>query len=177
MTNFKEIVTKAVIGKGKKNFITNHTVTPEIAPSTILGCWIINHNFKGYRTGESVKIEGSYDVNIWYSCLNDTKTEVVKQTNNYLENVVVPFNGGGDISSEDEVIVRSLKQPSSVKAERVDGSINYTVEKELGIELVGDTKIKIAIDDGEDPWQDLNDNKSDDVIEAIDKEVKDDFIN
>ena len=28
MANFKEIVTKAVLGKGKKSFITTHTVTP-----------------------------------------------------------------------------------------------------------------------------------------------------
>lgn len=43
MANYKEIVTKAVIGKGKKKFLTNHELTPTCEASTILGCWVINH--------------------------------------------------------------------------------------------------------------------------------------
>lgn len=43
MANYKEIVTKAIIGKGKKHFTTTSTVTPEVNPTTILGCWVINH--------------------------------------------------------------------------------------------------------------------------------------
>ena len=42
---YREIVTKAVIGKGKKKYRNSYQVTVEHAPSTILGCWIINHNF------------------------------------------------------------------------------------------------------------------------------------
>ena len=40
---YKEIVTKAVIGKGKKKYKNSYQVTVENTPSTILGCWIINH--------------------------------------------------------------------------------------------------------------------------------------
>ena len=43
MSSYKEIVTKAVIGKGKKSFNDVYTITPEIAPTTVLGCWVINH--------------------------------------------------------------------------------------------------------------------------------------
>lgn len=43
MANTREIVTKAVLGKGKRTFTTTNSVTPEITPSTILGCWVINH--------------------------------------------------------------------------------------------------------------------------------------
>lgn len=43
MANYKEIVTKAVIGKGKKKFITKSEITPEVVPTTVLGCWVINH--------------------------------------------------------------------------------------------------------------------------------------
>ena len=83
MASFKEIVTKAVIGKGKKTFTTTNSVVPECEASTILGCWVINHNFKGYKSGDTITVEGSYDINIWYSCQNDTKTEVVRQTDTY----------------------------------------------------------------------------------------------
>lgn len=183
MANFKEIVTKAIIGKGKKTFTTNHTITPEVEPSTILGCWVINHNFKGYKAGDSINVEGNFDVNIWYSCMNDTKTEVVRQTNSYQESVIVPRRSESDISGSEEIIVRSLKQPNCVKAEIVDGKINYTVEKELGIEIVGDTKVKIAIDENEEPWDEIgeinnqNEILDEEIEKEIDEQVQEEFLN
>ena len=99
MANTREIVTKAVVGKGKKTFTTTKTVTPECQPTTILGCWVINHTFRGYRSGNKINIEGSYDVNIWYSCSDDTKTEVVRETTNYLEEVNVPKQDDSDVTN------------------------------------------------------------------------------
>ena len=32
---------------------------------------------------------------------------------------------------------------------------NYTIEKELGIELVGDIKVKIEANNEEDPWDEI----------------------
>lgn len=43
MALYKEIVTKAVIGKGKKYFKNSYTLTPTDQPTTVLGCWVINH--------------------------------------------------------------------------------------------------------------------------------------
>lgn len=43
MTNYREIVTKAVVSKGKKTFTTSNSVSVNNNPSTILGCWVINH--------------------------------------------------------------------------------------------------------------------------------------
>ena len=43
MASFKEIVTKAVIGKAKKTSSNEFLLTPEEAPNTVLGCWVINH--------------------------------------------------------------------------------------------------------------------------------------
>lgn len=177
MPRFSEIVTKAVIAKGKKSFTSNHTITLDNEPSTILGCWIINHEFSGHKNKDSIDINGKYDVNIWYSCLNDTKTDVYKQTNTYNERVVLPEVNRLNLPSNEEVIIRSLKQPSCTKAEIVDGKINYTVEKELGIELVGDTKVKVAVDDIEDAWQDLKDvEPSVKTEQEIENEVKEDFL-
>ena len=179
MANTREIVTKAVVGKGKKNFTTTKSVTPEFNPNTILGCWVINHNFKGTKNGNKINIEGSYDVNIWYSCDNDTKTEVVKDTNKYKEEVNVPNTRDEDITNED-VIIRSLKQPTCTKCDIVDGKIEYVIEKELGIEIVGDVKVKIAYDEDEDPWDSLNDDKDEEKLEEasdkIDKEVNEEYL-
>lgn len=176
MASTREIVTKAVLGKGKRTFSTTNSVTPEVTPSTILGCWVINHTFRGYKNKDRIEIDGSYDVNIWYSCEDDTKTEVVRDSNTYKEIVNIKRKEDSDITNE-EIIVRSLKQPSCIKAEIVDGKIVYTIEKELGIELVGDTKVKIAYDEEEDPWDDLvDDNDFDVASKQIDEEVKENYL-
>ena len=63
MTNYREIVTKAVISKGKRLFTSTNSVDVE-NPSTVLGCWVINHNFNGTKSRNKIIINGSYDVNI-----------------------------------------------------------------------------------------------------------------
>ncbi len=176
MSSYKEIVTKAVIGKGKKLFTTENTVKVSNSPSTILGCWVINHNFHGEKQGDQVIISGSYDVNIWYSYDRDTKTDVVKETNHYQE-VVRMRNRDTDTDSED-IIVRSLKQPTCSNV-TIDGDeIHYTIEKELGIELVGDVKVKIEANEEEDPWDEIVDEAAQDEIssDTINQELHDDFI-
>ena len=174
MTNYKEIVTKAVVSKGKKLFTTVDQVTVD-NPSTILGCWVINHNFQGSRQGNQIIIEGSYDVNIWYSYDSDSKTDVLKKTNTYRE--VIHMRDVEDVTGE-EIIVRSLKQPSCMKAEIVNNQISYTIEKELGIELVGDIKVRIAADEEEDEWDDIVEDQTDtkDSSHQTIDDVKEDYI-
>jgi len=175
MANTREIVTKAVIGKGKKTFTTQNRTKPEEVPTTILGCWVINHNFSGAKVGNQISIQGSYDVNIWYSYDNDTKTNVLKEQNTYNEIVNVrPRETDDAISGGEDIIVRSLKQPSCVKVEIENGEILYTIEKELGIELVGDVKVKIETNEEEDPWEEIVDEKE--LEKTIEEEVKEDFI-
>lgn len=136
---------------------------------------VITHNFNGTKTGEQIKIDGSYDINIWYSYDNDTKTEVVRETNTYSE--IVKMRPRDDESSGEEIIVRSLKQPSCIKVDIDGNNINYVIEKELGIELVGDIKVKIEANNEEDPWEEIvEDSKTEEEIEKIDEEVKEDFI-
>ena len=176
MTNYKEIVTKAVISKGKRLFTTTNSVSVS-NPSTVLGCWVINHNFSGTKSNNKIIVNGSYDVNIWYSYDNDTKTAVIKEKNTYSETINMRRNSDMD----EEVIVRSLQQPSCVKA-IIDGDkINYTVEKVLGIELVGDVKVKVETNE-EDPWDEIleddivEENDSKIVNEEIDKNIDENFI-
>ncbi len=172
MANYREIVTKAVIAKGKKSFINEREIVVDKRPSTILGCWVINHSFNGVKNGDTIRIDGSYDVNIWYSYDGDKKTEVVKETNTYQE--TVHMRSVDTDCSNEEIIVRSLKQPNCTKMEIDGDKIKYSVEKELGIELVGDVKVKIETTGEEDPWEEITEEqKIDDVIE---NEVKEDYI-
>lgn len=71
-------------------------------------------------------------------------------------------------NDDEQIIVRSLKQPNCIKIDIDGGNINYTIEKELGIELVGDVKVKIQADDEEDPWDEIVEDKED-VTEKIDE--------
>ena len=175
MSSYKEIVTKAVIGKGKKVFTNTNSKSVENTPSTILGCWVINHQFQGKKQGDSIIIDGSYDVNIWYSYDNDTKTEVFKDRNTYQEIVNVRRREDAD-GDQEEIIVRSLKQPNCVKVDIDGNNIVYTIEKELGIELVGDLKVKILIDEEEEPWDEIIEDPEK-LEEQIDSEVNENFIN
>lgn len=170
MANYKEIVTKAVVSKGKKNFTTTKRVKAN-NPSTILGCWVINHKFNGTKSNDKIIINGSYDINIWYSSDNDTKTEVIKETNSYQE--VVKMRDRGNITNE-EVIVRSLKQPNCTNIDIVGNEIEYTIEKELGIELIGDVKVKVETALDEDPYDDIV--EDDHIEETIEEEVKEDYL-
>ena len=172
---FKEIVTKAIIGKGKKYFKNSYDLEPEVVPTTILGCWVINHNFKGYKKGSEVGVDGSYDVNVWYSYDNDSKTGVATKTINYNENFNVKLKENSEINNDTDIIVRILKQPNVSKVDIKDNKIVFDVEKELGVEIVGDTKVKINIYDDEEPWDILEDDYTEEVDKEIDS-VKEEYL-
>ena len=178
MANYREIVTKTVLGKGKKLFTNHYSLTPEETPTTILGCWVINHKFEGFKENDKIRIRGTCDVNIWYSYENDTKTLVSKQTISYDELVNVAKQRESDIENANEVIVGCLSGPTCTKVEIKNGLVEYDIEKELGIEIVGDAKVRIAVDDSEDDWEEILDTKEESqIMNEIDNEVKEDFIN
>ena len=104
MSSYREIVTKAVLGKGKKIFNHSHFVNVNNTPSNVLGCWVINHNFKGNKEGSVITVTGSYDINIWYSYDNDTKTDVVKETFNYKEDVNSKYSDTEKQNNNEEYI-------------------------------------------------------------------------
>ncbi|MBQ8218986.1 MAG: outer spore coat protein CotE [Bacilli bacterium] len=161
---YKEIVTKAVIGKGKKKYRNSYQISVEEKPTTILGCWIINHNFSASEVDNKIKIDGSFDANIWYSYDNDTKTKVItkKITYNEEEKTLVTNK---DIVNKD-IIIRSLKQPTCISAKEDGNNINLEIEKELGIEIIGDTKVKISLVEEEESW-DILDSEEEEQLEEI----------
>ena len=82
-----------------------------------------------------------------------------------------------DSTDSEEIIVRNLKQPTCVKVDIDGNSINYTIEKELGIELVDDIKVKIEANTEEDPWDEIvEETKREEAVEKIEQEVQEDFI-
>ena len=169
---YREIVTKAIIGKGKKKYTNIYEIEVENTPSTVLGCWIINHNFKAHEEKDKIIIDGSFDANIWYSYDNDTKTMVVNKNITYKEEEKMVVNDS-DVGNRD-IIIRSLKQPTCISAKNEGNKIKLEIEKELGIEIVGDTKVKIAsVDEEDDTWDELESVNEIDIINThyIDEEI------
>lgn len=175
MSTYKEIVTKAVVGKGKKYYKNTYTVNTDNNPDTVLGCWVINHKFSGSEENGKIVINGSFDVNLWYSYDNNTKTSVITKNIPYKEVVTVSQKETTD-SSKKDIIVRSLKQPSCVSAKEDGSSINIEIEKELGVEVVGDTKVKVAIEEDEEPWDELPEEVTEDTEKEIEKNIDPNYI-
>ena len=170
---YREIVTKAVIGKGKKKYSNDYQIIVEENPSTVLGCWIINHNFVAKEVNDKIIIDGSFDVNVWYSYDNDTKTKVINNKINYTEEEKMIVKDSNIVNKD--IIVRSLKQPTCVSAKEEGNIINLVIEKELGIEIIGDTKVRISsLEEDDDTWENLDVGETEENIEKIDTEyIKD----
>ena len=173
MANFREIVTKAIIGKAKKTSGNTFKLETEEKPNTILGCWVINNTFNGANNNGSVLITGSFDVNVWYSYDNDTKTAVSTKRFSYSDKMNVPLKNDTVLDNNSEIIVRSLKQPTVTDVQIIDGIVNLTIEKELGVEIIGNTKVKISVEDLDDDYDEIEEEVNLDTIEVNEDYLED----
>ena len=135
----------------------------------------MTHKFSGHEVEGKIEIDGSFDVNLWYSYDNDTKTSVMTKTIPYKEIVSVSQKASAD-SDEKDIIVRSLKGPNCIKAKEDGNAIVIDIEKELGVEIVGDTKVKIAIEEDEEPWDEIPEEVSEEDLKDIENNVDPNYI-
>lgn len=174
MSSFKEIVTKAVIGKAKKTSSNTFSLTPEEMPNTVLGCWVINHKFSGTKgSNGSVLVTGSFDVNVWYSYNDDKSTAVTTKNFTYSDTMNIPLKEDHNITDASEIIVRCLRQPTVANVNVEGGEVKLDIEKELGVEIVGDTKVKISVEDDEDDYDEIFDEVDNPVLD----EINEDYLN
>lgn len=180
MAVYREIVSKTVLGKGKKNYKNDYTIKALETPTTILGCWVINHKFKGTQSGGKILVDGSFDVNIWFSFDNDSKTSVITKKIDYAEIGTVKIKEESELSDENSIIVRALKQPTCINVEiGKNNEINFVIEKELGIEVIGEAKIKILVDEYEEMWDEIEDEQlemTEEIEKEIEENINEDFI-
>lgn len=167
MAYYKEIVTKAVIGKGKKTTKEVWEVSPNDKVDNVLGCWVINHTFSGNINNDSILVNGNYDVNIWYSYDNNTKTNVLIKRYSYQDPMKVKIKENSKITNSSEIIVRSLSQPSVTDVSLDNNKINLTIEKQMGVEVIGDTKVRVSVEDEYDDYEEIIDDNFD---------LKDDYL-
>ncbi|RWZ60416.1 outer spore coat protein CotE [Halobacillus fulvus] len=146
--DYREIITKAVIGKGKKFTESTHTISPTHRPTSILGCWVINHIYNAKKKGDHVEITGSYDANVWYSYNDNTKTEVVTERVNYCDTVKLAIKDDNCIHDDVEVIAKVVQHPNCLEA-KIAGNghkIVVEVEREFIVDVIGETKLCVKVD-------------------------------
>jgi spore coat protein E len=144
----REIITKAVCGKGRKFSTITHTVTPPHHPTSILGAWIINHQYEAVKSGNGIEVIGSYDINIWYSYSKNSQTDVAKETISYVELVPLSYVDPKHRSSTEEVSADATQEPNCVEATISSNgtSVLIRVEREFAVEMVAETKVCVIVD-------------------------------
>ena len=132
----------------------------------------------GVSENGRVKITGSFDVNIWYSYDDNTKTNVDARKISYTELVNVRLNNDQVLTNNSEILVTSLKNPTVVDVKSSNNKITYEIEKTLGIEIIGDTKVRVQIMDNNyedfDIIEDVPTNEE--INNIVDHEIKEDYL-
>ena len=149
---YREIVTKAVVGKGVINNDGEVVINPNNSVSKVLGCWIINHYFISSFDNGKVFAKGRYDIHVWYGFNNDTETIIHKQTVDYNEEFSLNIKNGEEIDESKEYVIKCVKYPTcNGLSLNDDGSVSVKIEKELNLDVIGETKLRVQISD-DDCW-------------------------
>ena len=166
MSEIREIVTRAVVAKGKKLLKIKENITPSNETFSVLGCWIINHEFEALLSGKKVDVNGNFEIDVWYSYDNNTKTDIARTDANYCETIKVRELICDNVSDHCDVIARVIQQPTCTNACITDEGIEVEIVFELLVEVIGETKMKVTVFKETENWEeeinitdmDLNEN-------------------
>ena len=145
---YREILTKAIIAKANETIKESVSCNTNKNISKILGCWIINHNYNINLCNQKIYVEGSYDVYFWYGYDDNTKCSLLTKT--YEFNDEIPFNytlEKSNLSEKNELLDYEITPPSCFKMTFENDELIIKVERKYAIDIIGETKIKIKVDD------------------------------
>lgn len=145
---YREILTKAIIGKGKRKITDNIKIPTNHNISKVLGCWIINHKYEVYLLDQKTLVKGSYEAFLWYGHDNDSNCNLLKHTFEFDDEI--PFNftlEKSNLTSKNDLLVYELLTPNCIKMTYNDLDLNIEIEREYEVDIIGETKIKIKVDD------------------------------
>ncbi|MFJ7933215.1 outer spore coat protein CotE [Sporosarcina sp. NPDC096371] len=155
MKNLRQIVAKTIIAKGKQRSEMNVTLKPPHCPTSILGCWVINHTHTAKKIGKFIEVTGKFDVNVWYSHQEHSKTSVFTECVTYKERIRLHYRDE-PTSGHEEIIVNVIQHPNCTEAiiSECGEKFIITVERELLAEVVGETKICVLVQESnfEEEW-------------------------
>lgn len=103
------------------------------------------------KNGKGVKVNGKFDINLWYGLSGDTR--VAKVSANFSDIVVINAQGGEKFINE-EVRAWIQKSPAysgaSITDRQEEPGILVQVEYELGAEIIGQTALNVKVIKSED---------------------------
>lgn len=167
MSEVREIVTRAVLAKGRKNIRLCEKIAPNQQPYSVLGCWVINHEFSASEEAKVVQLNGTFEIDIWYAYDNNTKTEVARTTTTYQTSIKVKDIVSDASTDYTDVVVRILQQPTCTNACIKDDEIEVEVIFDALAEIIGETKMFINV---------YNCNDNFDPIDNLENEINEDFL-
>lgn len=153
----REIITKAVIGKGLvKNKVT-YSIDKISNVSSILGCWIINHRYEAELKQNKIYINGQFDLNIWYSTEDEKNSLVYVETMSYQDECRVVTKEPVSFNEDTILMVTCSQPPVCLEAKMTDKKqLEVIVEKTLNVDVVGETKISIEVSDEVEAWDEID---------------------
>ena len=147
MSTYKEIVTKAVIGKGKKTYRKKYVIDTDNTPNTVLGCWVINHGFTATLDQDCVVINGDFEINIWYAYDEDSNTELHKEKISYSELVPFKMKKGEELTFKQELKAYCTNYPSCTELKIKDEKLYLKIKKDFIVDAIGEAVIKVQLSD------------------------------
>ena len=147
MANYQEILTKAVVGKGKITCENEYTLESKLKPTKVLGCWVINHNVLPLLKEEKVYVEGDYEVHIWYAYDEDKNTELHKEKISYSERVPFKMKKGEELTFKQELKAYCTNYPSCTELKIKDEKLYLKIKKDFIVDAIGEAVIKVQLSD------------------------------
>lgn len=139
----KEIVTKAVVSKGKIS--NSKDMSFEIVENVnkAIGCWIINHSYLSKIENNRVYINGCYDVHIWYAVNDSTDTFLCKNTVDYREEVMMENLNFDRENSEYKVYC--VEYPTCTNLQFLDNKFIVNIKKGLAVDVIGESRLLVQV--------------------------------
>lgn len=144
----REIVTKTVISKTRKLFSDIITIEDHEV-SKVLGCWLLNPVLRyEKRNDNTIVVSGTYDINLWVACNQNTSTKCIIQQQE--------FSLGVQLEVVDDQVIgeliayaKWLNKPLCTKADYDNNTIRLTIDQEFQLEWIGETKIRVEMAEDE----------------------------
>ena len=168
MSEIREIVTKAVVAKGKKLFRINELVPLIETAEKILGCWIVNNEITTELLENKVKINGSFEINIWYATKNNETTNIARAIANYEDTIRLREIVCDTISNNTEVVTCFTQQPNCTNACINDGEVAIEILFEILAEVIGETKMMVTV---------FGCHETNEMFDDFENEINENFLN
>ena len=151
--NIREIITQAVIAKGKKRTLNKYPFSIE-GYDKILGCWIANHRYNAtFKKGQPIVL-GTFDVHLWYSYNDDSN--FLKQTVSYMNELDLVKKESRNFNENDELMVVCNREPKCISVNKTDECVLIEIEKEISLSVIGKTTMKVETKNEKESWDEID---------------------